>query len=125
FAVKDTEMRWHFLIASHRIGNADSRVDACKSRTDQREKHSDSLDKHKPPSRLRTSEDPGTNNLHHIADWCGRTAGGLERVATVEEKVRSKILKEVTERPLNEQGQNHGFRNVAFRVLCLFTHRRH
>src|SRR5208337_4956982 len=121
--MKHTKMRWHFLVASHCKGNANSSVDACKGRTNQREKHGDSLDKHEPPSRLRTSEDPRTNNLHHIADWCGRSAGGCGRVPTVEEKVRSKILEEVTERTLNYQGQEYGFWDVAFRVSCLFTQR--
>ena len=43
--------------------------DAGQSCPDQREKHGDGLDKHEPPTGLRTSEDPGTYNLHHVADW--------------------------------------------------------
>ncbi len=67
FAVQKTEVRRHFVIAAHGIGDSGPGAQAGKGRTDQGQEDRKGLDQHECLSGGITAEKPGADDDHHVA----------------------------------------------------------
>ena len=88
------EVAGKFIITSHRVGNTSAGVDAGERRADKGEKDGKRLDEHEPPAGLGAAEDPGADNLHHVANRCRRSGCLRHLVPAVQEVIRGKILEQ-------------------------------
>ena len=117
---KDT---WNFAIFTHCIAHTHTCIQAGERSTEQSDNDSDSQDDRKRQA-IATQEFIA-DDMRHITDRCTRALEqrqNLFRAATfqarVDKVVGSKVLKEVENDCLNNQGEQHATWNIALRILC-------
>src|SRR5581483_7503684 len=122
FGMQQPEVFGNFAVATHRIGNARSGIDAGERRADDRQKYREGFHQHEDLPVARAEERIAYYD-HHVADRRGRAGGGTHRIPVVQKIVRGEIFDQIAEDALYQQRDDYRNRYVAPWVPGLAAHR--